>query len=224
MAGRPTDPEDYYNRRSFHSILQAVVDSSTCFTDINIGMPGRVHDARVLIRSKLYQQWQTVGSASHDAPSKVVQGVTVPVTIIGDAAYPLLSWLMKPYPDTCRLTSEHLFNFRLSSARMAVERAFGLLKGRWRYLSKQLEESVQSAALTMATCCVLHNYFIFGQNDAMPEWLLGDDINQCVNNPPVAPGRHENARAKEIRDAIKCQLRSLAEECLTTSNQVNVSI
>ena len=62
------NPEDYYNRRSFHSILQAVVDSSTCFTDIDIGIPGRVHDARVLISSKLYHQCQTVGSASHDAP------------------------------------------------------------------------------------------------------------------------------------------------------------
>ena len=93
-------------------------------------MPGRVHDARVLIRSKLYQQWQTVGSASHDAPSNVVQGATVPVTIIGDAAYPLLSWQMKPYPDTCLLPSEqHLFNFHLSSARMAVERAIGPVEG-----------------------------------------------------------------------------------------------
>ena len=71
---------------------------------------------------------------------------------------------------------------------------------------KQLEQSVQSAALTIATCCVLHNYCIIRQDDAMPEWLLGVDINQCVNNPPVAPGRHENARAKEIRDAIKRQL------------------
>ena len=102
-------------------------------------MPGRVHDARVLISSKLYHQCQTVGSASHDAPYKVVQGVTVPVTIIGDAAYPLLSWLMKPYPDTCRLTSEqHLFNFRLSSARNSVERAFGFLRGRLRCLSKEI--------------------------------------------------------------------------------------
>ena len=102
-------------------------------------MLGRVHDARVLIRSKLCQQCQTVGLAFHDAPSKVVQGVTVPVTIIGDAAYPLLPCLMKPYPDTRRLTQEqHLCNFRLSIARMAEEQAFGLLKGCWQCLSNNL--------------------------------------------------------------------------------------
>jgi hypothetical protein len=69
-------------------------------------MPGRVHDIIVLIRSKLYQQCQTVGSASNDARCMVLQDVTVPVTIIGGTVYPLLPWVMKPYRDTCCLTPE----------------------------------------------------------------------------------------------------------------------
>ena len=40
--------KDYYNRKGYHSIiLQAVGDHRYCFTDINIGWPGSVHDARV---------------------------------------------------------------------------------------------------------------------------------------------------------------------------------
>ena len=41
--------KDYYNRKGYYSILmQAVADHRYCFTDINIGWPGSVHDARVL--------------------------------------------------------------------------------------------------------------------------------------------------------------------------------
>ena len=55
---KPTEcPSDYYNRKGFYSILiQAVVDSQGHFIDVNIGWPGKVHDARVLANSTLYRK------------------------------------------------------------------------------------------------------------------------------------------------------------------------
>ena len=39
---------DYYNRKGYYSvIMQAVVDFRGMFMDVNIGWPGKVHDARV---------------------------------------------------------------------------------------------------------------------------------------------------------------------------------
>ena len=50
-------PADYFNRKGWHSIImQGMVDHLYRFTDIYIGWPGRVHDARVFGNSTLYQK------------------------------------------------------------------------------------------------------------------------------------------------------------------------
>ncbi|KAI8493039.1 hypothetical protein Bbelb_290430 [Branchiostoma belcheri] len=79
--------------------------------------------------------------------------------LLGDAAYPHLPWLMKPYPDNGHLSEEKTtFNYRLSQARMTVECAFGRLKGgRWRCLSQQLNIDLDRVPTVVTACCVLHN-------------------------------------------------------------------
>ena len=50
------------------------------------------------------------------------------LVILGDAAYPALLWLGKPWPGVNLSLKKELFNFRHSSAR--IEKTFGLLKPR----------------------------------------------------------------------------------------------
>ena len=53
--------------------------------------------------------------------------------ILGDGAYPLLPWFVTPYPFGLALTRpQRKFNKKLSEGRVHVERAFGILKARWR--------------------------------------------------------------------------------------------
>ncbi|KAF7642334.1 hypothetical protein LDENG_00259930 [Lucifuga dentata] len=135
----PHNPADYYNRKGFYSvILQGVVDHNMKFWDVNIGWPGRVHDARVFSNSSLCERGQN--GTLLPGWKETIQGVDVPLVILGDATYPLLPWLMKPYLEGRGITQEQTtFNHRLSQARMTVERAFGHLKGRWRCLLKRCD-------------------------------------------------------------------------------------
>ena len=50
---------DYMNRKSFYSVLlQGIVDAEGRFINVFTGMPGKVHDARLLQSSWFFQEWQ----------------------------------------------------------------------------------------------------------------------------------------------------------------------
>ena len=129
------NPLDYYNRKGWYSIvLQTLVDHEYKFMNTYIGWPGSVHDARILANSEMF----FMGEAGTLVPSVSRRINGVDVVVLGDPAYPLLPWLMKPFPTTSALSnSQKRFNYRLSRARIVVECAFGRLKGRWRCLMKR---------------------------------------------------------------------------------------
>ena len=73
---------DYFNRKGYHSILmQAVVDYRGQFLDVNIGWPGKVHDARVLINSSFYRKAST-GTLVPDW-TRNFGSVRVPLLVLG---------------------------------------------------------------------------------------------------------------------------------------------
>ncbi|CAM4692035.1 unnamed protein product, partial [Lepidochelys kempii] len=114
---------EVFNSGYFSIVLQALVDHKERFT--NVGWPGKVHDASIFRNSGLFQKLQE-GTLFPD--QKITVGdVEMPIVILGDPAYPLMPWLMKPYTGSLD-SSQELFNCRLSKCRMVVECAFGHLK------------------------------------------------------------------------------------------------
>ena len=92
-------PEDYVNRKRFHAVtLQGLVDSNYRFVDIFVGWPAKVHDAHVFKNSPLFSHC-CVRTFLPLQLSRVISGVRIPPLIVGDSAYVLSDWLMKPFTD-----------------------------------------------------------------------------------------------------------------------------
>ncbi|CAM4590154.1 unnamed protein product [Lepidochelys kempii] len=102
----------YINYKGYFSMVQqALVDHKGCFIDINVGWPGKVHDACIFRNSGLFEQLQ---EGTYFPNQKITIGdVEMPIVILGDPAYPLLPWLMKPYTGSLDSSKEQ-FNYRLS--------------------------------------------------------------------------------------------------------------
>ncbi|KAG6932119.1 hypothetical protein G0U57_000249, partial [Chelydra serpentina] len=129
ILGLDHQGSQYINHKGYFTmVLQALMDHKGCFTNINVGWPGKVHDARVFRNSGLFRRLQ---EGIYFPDQKITVGdVEMPIAILGDPAYPLMPWLMKSYTGTLD-SSKELFNYRLSKCRMVVVCAFGRLKGRW---------------------------------------------------------------------------------------------
>ncbi|CAF3550803.1 unnamed protein product [Rotaria socialis] len=160
---------DYYNYKKFHSIIMlATVDSNLLFTYVNVGAPGRCNDTYVYSKCQLYDVVQG------DIYSKYymkVNNTSVQTHLIADSAFPLDRTLMKPYAIQPDMPKENAtFNYRLSRCRSTVERAFGILKNRFRCLKKKMEFHMDNTTNIIKTLVVLHNLCIFTGDNPEVDW------------------------------------------------------
>ena len=164
---------DYYSRKQNYTVnTQAVVGADLVFLDIATGFPGSFHDARVLRSTSLFAQAKRRDIL--DSPEELASFQPL---ILGDGAYPPTTWQVKPYSFNLNLSDvENSFNKHLSSARVIVERAFVVLKGRWICLLKRLDNDLESVSSIIITCCVLHN--ICQQNH--DNYMDDDDVLENV--------------------------------------------
>ena len=154
------------NRKKFPSlVLQAVCDHNMFFLDCYCGWPGSVHDARVLTNSDLF-----VWIQSNPGDMFPMQGTH----ILGDAAYPLNTWLLTPYKDYGHMQQEDRnYNYCYSATRMVIERAFSLLKERWRRMKFVDVTRVKEIPTMIIASCVLHNICLSHDKDTAE--FLGED-------------------------------------------------
>ena len=127
--------KEYHNFKNFYSIvLMALVDSNYRFIWGSCGFPGNSNDSVIFQSTNL---WNSIQEEMLPNVGKQVGKVNIPPLIIADSAFPLRTWLMKPYTDAVLSPQQKYFNYRLSRARVVTECAYGQLKGRWRVLYKK---------------------------------------------------------------------------------------
>ncbi|XP_061196728.1 uncharacterized protein LOC133205004 [Saccostrea echinata] len=176
-------PMSYLNRkRDYSVILQAVCDHTLRFTDILSGWPGSVHDARVFKNSPLYE-----ASCSEN----LFPGDT---HIVGDAAYPLQSWVLTPYKDTGNLAEcQKRYNFIHANTRQTIERAFGLLKGKWRRLRFLEMTKLEDVPSVITAACTLHNMCIENNENDLD---MCSDTSIFADAPAVSEPLNQSGSVK----------------------------
>ena len=99
-----------------------------------------------------------------------------------DSAYPLCPNIIVPYPATevrgesAEAISKRKFNKVHSSARMTIERAFGRLAARWRFISKHVYiRKTKDICQVITAACILHNFCININDPDFPPDEVDDD-------------------------------------------------
>ena len=160
---------DYMNRKSFYSVLlQGIVDAEGRFINVFTGMPGKVHDSRLLRSSWFFQEWQErMGE----------------YRLLGDSAYigQDFPFIISPRRDNGALTDADLRrNTDISRGRVIIEQAFGRMKCKWRRIRDLQNTCTVTIAKIILAACYLHN-FAQGASigfDEHPDGCPRDDAKQ----------------------------------------------
>ncbi|XP_045493839.1 protein ALP1-like [Colias croceus] len=123
----------------------ALVDDNYCFSYVDVGCNGRVSDGGVFRNCNL---------------SEALENNLLPNgrVIVGDNAFPLKPYIMKPYPGSQLTLKQKVFNHRLSRARRIVENAFGILVARFRVFERLIPINPDTVDKVVKACCALHNW------------------------------------------------------------------
>ena len=200
----------YFNKKDFPSMqLQGVCDSNLRFLHTHTGWPGSVHDARVFRTCALhtYLEAGNIPSEYH---------------LLGDSAYALEKYMIVPYRDNGHLLPwQTNFNYVHSSTRVVIERAFGLLKGKFRRLKKLEMHIIDKIPLIITGACVLHNFILIKEhpdiNVELQEFNMVPQNVEGLNAEPqpqdvegeAEPRHQQRAAAVAKRDQLALQMARL---------------
>ncbi|XP_017477248.1 PREDICTED: putative nuclease HARBI1 [Rhagoletis zephyria] len=185
------DSISYYNRKGTYSIIvQAIADSKLRFLDAFIGHPGRCHDASVWNNSPIRR-------------AIVTNKIKIPQEchLLGVCAYPLETYLIVPNKDNGHLSEEQKrFNYVLSSTRVFVEQALGVLKKKFRILNYLELQNLALAKQIIMACMVLHNMIIDNENVTQDMEIIEErNTNSDLAAEEYSHSQKEEARRKRSR-------------------------
>jgi hypothetical protein len=150
----------FFNYKGSHSVvLLALVDADYKFTAIDIGSYGRNSDDGVFSASEMGERFHNTTFNVPESAPLVENGEPQPYVVVGDEAFPLKTYMLRPYSRKTLGDNEpkKIFNYRLSRARRVVENAFGILAAHWRCFRRYLEVQPEFVdKIVLASCC-LHN-------------------------------------------------------------------
>lgn len=188
----------YFNyKKTFSIVLMAIVDANYKFICVDIGAYGKNSDGGIFSNSTI---GKALAANTLNIPEeKYLPGTEtlMPHAIIGDEAFPLKTYLMRPYPQPqIHVQCKRNFNERLSRARKVVENAFGQLAQKFRLYNRRIQLKPENADKVILTTCILHNFIKYNHAHA------GE--NTAVSNLRNLPrqGGSSQSTAFDVRDKL----------------------
>ena len=205
----------YFNYKKFHSlILMALADAQLRFLYVDIGAEGGAGDAGCFVRTTLHDAINN-GRIGFPEPEPLPQREdNIPYHIVGDDAFAMKSWLLKPFSHRSMVHHERVFNYRLSRARRVVENAFGVLQMRWRVFGRTQQCRPSVVKKVVLCACILHNMLMHRQPPAphhvdRDDYLLNvipgewrEEENLMAPLDPQHVGRNPSNDAKTARNYL----------------------
>ncbi len=130
-----------------------MVDAKYRFVWGSCGFPGNSHDSIIFQSTEMWEKLQNNYTADVCVN---VGGMMLSPMILGDSAFPIRNWLLKPYTSAILSPKQRYFNYRLSRARMVIEGAYGQLKGQFRVLLRKCESSPDEVKSITLPCCITY--------------------------------------------------------------------
>ena len=156
----------YLNKLSI--VLMAIVGPDYRFICVDIGGYGKNSDGGIFYSSNMGQRFEAgLMNIPKDKPLPG-QNESCSHVLIGDEAFALKPYLMRPFPyRQSRLNPrKENYNIRLCKARRVVENAFGILVQKWRIFLDQLQLKLKLQSLLLkqhvfcTVFCVSNNVII----------------------------------------------------------------
>ncbi|CAH2007715.1 unnamed protein product [Acanthoscelides obtectus] len=151
-----------FNYKSYHSIvLMACSDADGLFTYIETGFAGRNSDGGIF-RASAIKHFIEGDNLDLPTPLRLPNddnNYKFPFYFVGDEAFPLLHYLLRPYPQRVLDNTKRIFNYRLSRGRKTVECAFGMMTEKFQVLSTAIRchDNIKINNIVKSVC-ILHNY------------------------------------------------------------------
>lgn len=111
----------YHNFKGYFSVvMQAIADANYRFIAIEVGAYGKQNDGGTFADSNVYQRLEANNLGIPQNENIPSTDISAPFVLLGDDAYPLKRYLLKPYSRQRLTVEERVFNYRLSRARRCV--------------------------------------------------------------------------------------------------------
>ena len=134
------------------------MDADYKFIYVDVGCNGRISDGGVFKNCSLYHPMEANNLNMNSKCRLPGIDTDVPYAFVADDAFPLKTYILKPYGQPNLTKQKRVFNYRLSRSRRIVENAFGILANRFRVFMQPIALSPSKVESVVLACVALHNF------------------------------------------------------------------